>query len=92
MLIQRDAVVKGRPVANRDRKSVPAGPPPGVGGVKIGGGDAKAKGGPQGAKAKGQKLRTEFVLSHSFHMICNLLTLVEASEKIIETREISHIQ
>jgi len=50
---KRDAVVKGRPVANRDRKSVPAGPPPGVGGVKIGGGDAKAKGGPQGAKAKG---------------------------------------
>jgi len=51
---KRDGVVKGRPVANR--KSVPAGPPPGVGGVKIGGGaggDAKGRGGAPGAKAKG---------------------------------------
>ena len=54
-LPKRDGIVKGRPAANR--KSVPAGPPPGVGGVKIGGGaggDGKGRGGAAGAKGKGR--------------------------------------
>lgn len=55
---KRDAVVKGRPAANRDRKSVAGGLPAGVGGVKIGGGGGAAgdpkggRGGAQGAKPK----------------------------------------
>jgi len=53
---KRDSV-KGRGVGNRDRKSVPAGSPSGVGGVKAGG-DAKTRAGaPAGpsAKTKGAK-------------------------------------
>ena len=63
--MQRDAVVKGRPAANRDRKSVAGGLPPGVGGVKIGGGGGAAgdpkggRGGAQGAKPKGTEVLIE---------------------------------